>query len=89
MRFIFCCLSILFLLAHTFLLAQSAPITIDGVYDDWSAGLVSFTDPTESVSGIDLLEMQVTNDEQFLFIRIITDTEINLTSDLIPQQLFL
>ncbi|MEN8194542.1 MAG: T9SS type A sorting domain-containing protein [Bacteroidota bacterium] len=89
MRFIFIILSISFFLNPTLLKAQSAPITIDGMYDDWSSDLATFTDPVESVSGIDLLEMQVTNDENFLFIRIITDTEINLTSDLISQRLML
>ncbi len=81
--------SIILFFIHSILVAQSAPITIDGVYDDWNPSLVTFTDITESISGIDLLKMQVSNDENFLFIRITTDTEFDLTSDLIAQQLML
>lgn len=71
------------------LLAQSAPITIDGVYDDWTTDLTTFMDPPESISGIDLLEIQVSNDDDFLFIKFKTDTEFDLTTDLIPQSLML
>jgi len=69
--------------------AQSAPITIDGVYVDWTSDLATFTDPLESISGIDLLEMQVSNDDDFLFIRFKTDTEFDLTTDLVQQGLML
>lgn len=71
------------------LFAQSAPISIDGVYDDWTSNLATFADPVESVSGIDILEMQVSNDEDFLFIRLKIDTEIDLTTDLVPQGIML
>jgi len=71
------------------LFAQSAPISIDGVYVDWTSNLATYTDQAESISGIDLLEMQVSNDDDFLFIRFITDTEFDLTTDLVPQGLML
>ncbi len=78
-----------FYFVSTLIFAQSAPISIDGVYDDWNTNLATYTDPIETVSGIDLLEMQVSNDADFLFIRFKTDTEFNLTSNLIPQGLML
>ncbi len=81
--------SILAIFTHIVIIAQSAPITIDGVYDDWTTDLATFTDIPESVSGIDLLEMQVSNDANFLFIRIKTDTEFDLTTDLVSQGLML
>lgn len=71
------------------LFAQSAPISIDGVYADWTTDLATFTDPVESIVGIDLLEMQVSNDDDFLFIRFKTDTEFDLTTDLVQQGLIL
>ena len=66
--------------------AQSAAITIDNDYDDWNTDIVSITDADEEVEGVDLLELQVSNDEEFLFIRIITDTEFDLTENLIAQR---
>ena len=66
--------------------AQSAQITLDGVFDDWTSDLATIVDTPESMPGIDLIEMQVTNDEQFLFIRIKTNDEFDLTDDLIPQK---
>ena len=67
--------------------AQSAPITIDGVFDDWTDNLTTFTDVTESISGVDLLEIQVTNDADYLFIKIKTNTEFDLTDDTTPQDI--
>lgn len=65
--------------------AQSAPILIDGLFDDWDVNTASFTDSPESVNGIDILEMQVTNDDEFLYIKVITDTEFDLTTNLYLQ----
>jgi len=67
------------------LVAQSAPITLDGNFDDWTSDLATITDNSESISGIDLLEMQVSNDDEFLFIRIKTNTEFDLMENTVPQ----
>jgi len=69
--------------------AQSAPILIDGAFDDWNSSLATFTDTAESISGIDILEMQVTNDAEFLYIKVVTDTEFDLTTNLVQQDLML
>lgn len=80
MRFIY--LLILPLLFSTFQLAgQSAPITIDGQFDEWNDNLSSYSDPDESVSGVDLIAFQVSNDEHFLFLKLVMDTELNLKED--------
>lgn len=84
--------SILLLMGMTlssFLFAQSAPITIDGKFDDWNNTLATFEDVPETINGIDILSFQVTNDEDYLFLRIILDSEIDLTDDLFPQNLSL
>ncbi|WP_405576830.1 T9SS type A sorting domain-containing protein [Winogradskyella sp. Asnod2-B02-A] len=67
--------------------AQSAAITIDGLFDDWNASLTTYTDTSESLNGIDLLELQVTNDDEYLFIKMKANVEFDLTDDLITQQI--
>ena len=78
---------LLFTLIYINLNAQSAPITIDGVFDDWTDNLTTYTDVSESISGVDLLEIQVTNDADYLFIKIKANTEFDLTDDTIPQNI--
>lgn len=66
--------------------AQSAAITIDGLFDDWGNELATYKDSGESQDGIDLLEFQVTNDEEYLFLRIKANEEFDLTeNDLISH----
>ncbi|MBL7985382.1 MAG: hypothetical protein JNM91_10310, partial [Flavobacteriales bacterium] len=67
--------------------AQSASILMDGRFDDWSAGLAGFTDGDAPVSGIDLLNMQVTNDADYLYIKLTVGTDVDLLDDLLPQTL--
>ena len=69
--------------------SQSAPILIDGRFTDWTTDLATFTDVTESISGIDILQMQVSNDDNNLYIKITLDTEIDLTTNLVSQGLML
>ncbi len=61
--------------------SQSTAITIDGKFDDWTNELQQHVDPDETLSNVDLLSFQVTNDEEFLFIKLELDTEINLKED--------
>lgn len=68
---------------------QSAAIQIDGSYSDWTPSLAGYTDPVESISGIDLLDFQVSNDANYLYVRVAMDTEIDLTDVLISQSLYL
>ena len=68
---------------------QSSAITIDGFFDDWDPSLVTFTDDSESINGIDILEFQVTNDDQFLFVKIKLDQEIDLTEATFPHNLMM
>jgi endonuclease/exonuclease/phosphatase family metal-dependent hydrolase len=77
------------LIATVQVIAQSAPIAIDGLYDDWTPGLATFTDASESIAGIDILSFQVTNDADYLYIRLVLDSEIDLTDTTIPQNLSL
>ena len=67
--------------------AQGAPILLDGLTDDWSAGLASYTDSNTPSSGVDLLSMQVTNDDHYLFVRLTVGMEIDLLDDLVPHSI--
>ncbi|MGB1041611.1 MAG: T9SS type A sorting domain-containing protein [Flavobacteriales bacterium] len=73
--------TIILLLTCTNILSQSAPISIDGTYSDWTSSAKTITDSSESISGIDLLELSVSNDENFLFIKITTNSEFDLTDN--------
>lgn len=76
-----------FILAVIAASAQSAPIQIDGRFDDWTNTLATYTDTPESVNGIDILEFQVTNDADYLYLHLRLNTEIVLTDVLEPQNL--
>lgn len=67
------------------LMAQSTAITLDGLFDDWTEDLATRSDAPEVISGVNLLEIQVSNDEFFLFIRIKTDIEFDLLEKLIAH----
>jgi hypothetical protein len=69
--------------------SQSAPIVIDEDYSDWTAGLATYTDGIDNPGGIDLLDVQVSNDEQFLFIKFTLDTEFDITDNIINQDVWL
>ncbi len=73
------------LLLPQLLCAQGAAILMDGAFDDWNAALSTFTDNNAPATGVDLLGMQVTNDEQYLFIKLTVGSEIDLQDDLVPQ----
>ncbi len=60
---------------------------MDGRFDDWSAGLATYTDGDPPGSGIDLVGMQVTNDAGYLYIKLTVGSEVDLLDDLVPQTL--
>ncbi|HNU55197.1 MAG TPA: hypothetical protein PKN30_01310 [Flavobacteriales bacterium] len=65
--------------------AQGAAITMDGLFDDWSGTLTTWNDATVPSSGLDLISMQVTNDQDHLFIKLELGTETDLLDDLTPH----
>ena len=81
---IVCACLFLFFSVRSF--AQSSPITIDGIFDDWISGSTISESP-DAFTGIDLLEMSVNNDEQFLYIRFKAASEFDLTDNLFPQRI--
>lgn len=71
--------------APAFALAQSATIMVDGRFDDWTPDLATFVDNNAPPTGIDLLSMQVTNDERYLYIKLVVGTALDLQDDLVPH----
>ncbi|MFM1932126.1 MAG: hypothetical protein RL226_1429, partial [Bacteroidota bacterium] len=71
------------------LFAQPTAITIDGFFDDWTAALPGVTDVGDVASGIDLQSFQVTNDSEFLYVRLQLNQAIDLVDVLIPHTLYL
>ncbi len=69
--------ALIFCLSAVHLSAQSGTFQMDGFFDDWKE--VNFTEKTPTPSdAIDLIELAVANDEQFLYLRIKVDREILL-----------
>ena len=61
----------------------SSTIQIDGQFSDWGVDstIVYFEDSILDSDGADLLNLSITNDENFLFIKIKLDREIDLLDD--------
>lgn len=72
-----------------FSIAQTAPIAIDGKFDDWTSNLQLVLDSPDSKEDLNLLEMQLANDDNFLYIRIKAQEEFDLTDNLLPQEFLL
>ncbi len=69
--------------------AQYAPMIVDGLFDDWTPGLSGLTDSPENLNGIDLLDFQITNDADFLYLKLRVDQEIDLTDNLVNHAVYL
>tara|TARA_Y100000590_G_scaffold107030_1_gene121766 strand:- start:2758 stop:4380 length:1623 start_codon:yes stop_codon:yes gene_type:complete len=65
----------------------SSAIQIDGQFSDWNAdsSIYYYEDTISDTNGADLLNLSVTNDENFLFIKIKLDREIDLLDDYTNQ----
>ena len=62
-------------------------IQMDGQFSDWdeNSSIVYFEDSVSDTNGADLLNLSITNDENFLFIKIKLDREIDLLDDYVNQ----
>lgn len=68
--------------------SQATAIVLDGLFDDW-ANVPSWTDGVDPEAAVDLLEMKAAHDNEFLYVYVRLSTDINLSSSLIPHNLFL
>lgn len=60
--------------------ATPLPITVDGLYDDWSGETPAHSDPAgdDGTSGIDFGRLWIADDARFLFLRLETGLEVQL-----------
>lgn len=72
-------------LSPLFACAQGAAINMDGLFDDWNGTLTTWIDANAPSSGVDLISMQVTNDQDHLFIKFELGSETDLLDDLTPH----
>ena len=61
--------------------SQALPIYIDGIYNDWETAIHSYEDNLDDGQEFDFAKFTVTNDNDFLFIKIEFSEEINLTDN--------
>lgn len=67
---------------------QVSPIVMDGLFDDW-ADIPGWMDPTGPEGTHDLLELKATHDEEYLYVYLRLGSDIDLTDNLYPHNLFL
>lgn len=87
MRFLNALFVVLAVASASHAYSQASAITIDADFSDWTPDLPGVVDTPEAIAGIDILEFQVSNDADFLFIRVKLADEIDLTENLIPHNL--
>ncbi len=58
---------------------QSLPIALDGKFADWQ-NAASLADPSNDGAGINFLELQVSNDERYLYLRLRVENEFRLNA---------
>ena len=64
-----------------FLLVSQNTIKIDGFFDDWNTDMNTYVDDSFDSEGIELLDFSVCHDNEFLYVKIKLDTEIDLTDE--------
>lgn len=80
-------LLVLALLFANLCLAQSTAIWIDEEFDDWNPDSPMITDVGDSDGNIDLLELQFTNDETYLFLRLKMNVEVDIFDQYEPHDI--
>ena len=72
------------------LLVSQNTIKIDGFFDDWNTDMNTYIDDSFDSEGIELLEFSVCHDNEFLYVKIKLDTEIDLTDEYLnPSKLMI
>ena len=70
-------------------LAQNGPIVLDGAFDDWITIEGLEDSLTEGSPAVDLVEMKVTSDADYLYVYVRLASDLDLTDVLYPHNLFL
>lgn len=78
-----------FCLIYTTMGFSQSPILIDGYFSDWEDVNTTLEDTPDTDLDVDLIRFQVTNDEEYLYIHLELNTEIQLIGDLYNHSLFM
>ncbi|MEO0897152.1 MAG: T9SS type A sorting domain-containing protein [Bacteroidota bacterium] len=68
---------------------QNSSIIVDELFNDWSLNMASYTDGRDNQNGIDLIDMQVSHDDRYLYIKLTLDRELCLGNDLVDHEIWL
>ena len=80
----------LFILLFPLLIFSQNTIKINGFFDDWTEDISTYIDDSFDSNGIDLLEFSVCHDNEYLYVKIKLDTEIDLTEEYLnPSELMI
>ena len=71
-----------------FVFSQSS-ITIDEDFSDWNSSLPTYFDGLDNLGGIDLLEIQASNDAEYLYVKFTIDKEVALGNTLVNHTIWL
>jgi len=69
--------------------AQQGYITVDELYQDWDPSMPSYNDALDNPSGLDLVDMQVTNDDQYIYFKLRVNQELCLGNSLVNHEIWL
>ena len=70
-----------FILFSPFLVFSQNVIKIDGFFDDWTDNMTTYVDDSLDADGIELLDFSICHDNEYLYVKIKLDTEIDLTEE--------
>lgn len=58
--------------------SQALPIFLDGTFSDWENAVFTYVDEVDDGQDVDFVKFTVANDAQFLFIKVLFTSEIDL-----------
>ena len=70
---------ILIVLLFPFLVFSQNTIKMDGFFDDWTGEINTYIDDSSDSEGVDFLDFSVCHDDEYLYIRIKLDAEIEFS----------
>lgn len=80
---------LIILLGVSSLALSQSPIILDEDITDWNASHATYVDGADNPGGIDLLDMQVANDEEYLYVKFSVDRELALGNTLVAHTIWL
>src|SRR6056300_532290 len=77
-------------LIHTFnSIGQTTGIVIDENFSDWKSSMETYNDSIENPTNVDLVSFQVTNNQDYLFVKLVLNKEISLSTNYVPHDIWM